>query len=184
MQRDSRKIQILRKESWHENAYVFNMQIDKIMSSYIVEMCELRQNTCIKQFKLRAFQSNQNQIKKKWSVRRHMSDTTTQKIRFLQNNCARSTNTMISCLEYDLEKKINIIWMQESWSKSNQITISHSTFNRILSEQEESHKQRVITFVSKSFKFSVTIEFMHEHEYSTSQHLRNKHWKFHNRKRL
>jgi hypothetical protein len=45
--------------------------------------------------------------------------------------------------------------MQESWIKSNQIIISHSTFNSILPEQEESHKQRVITFVSKLFKFSI-----------------------------
>ena len=87
-----------------------------------------------------------------------MTDTTIHEIRFLQHNCARSTNTMISCLEYDLENKIDIICMQESWIESNQITISHSAFNRILSEQneDESHKQRVITFVSKSFQYSVT----------------------------
>ncbi len=46
--------------------------------------------------------------------------------------------------------------MQELWIESNQITISHSTFNKILSEQEENHRQRVITFVSKAFQFSVT----------------------------
>jgi hypothetical protein len=63
---------------------------------------------------------------------------------------------MISCLEYDLKKKIDIICMQESWIESNQIIISHSTFNRILSEQKETHKQRVIIFVSKTFKFSIT----------------------------
>ncbi len=74
----------------------------------------------------------------------------------MQHNCAKSTNTMISCLEYDLKKKINIIYIQESWIESNQITISHSTFNRILSEQEEIHKQRVMIFVSKSFNFSIT----------------------------
>ncbi len=156
MQKDKRKMQILRKKSWYENAYVFNMQIDRIMFSHIVEMCELRWSTCIKQFKLRAFQSNWNQIKKKRSFCRRISDTITQKIRFLQHNCAKFTNTMISCLEYDIEKKINIICMQKSWIESNQVIISHSTFNRILSEQKKSHKQRVITFVSKSFKFSVT----------------------------
>jgi hypothetical protein len=76
----------------------------------------------------------------------------------LQHNCARSTNTMISCLEYDLEKKIDIICMQKSWIESNQIIISHSIFNKILFEQKQNeiHKQRIITFVSKSFKFSIT----------------------------
>ncbi len=54
------------------------------------------------------------------------------------------------------EKKIDIICIQKSWIENNQIIISHSTFNKILSEQEEAHKQRVITFVSKSFKFTVT----------------------------
>ncbi len=46
----------------------------------------------------------------------------------------------------------------ESWIESNQITISHSAFNRILLEQEfnETHKQRVIIFAFKSFKFSIT----------------------------
>jgi hypothetical protein len=85
-----------------------------------------------------------------------MNDTNIQKIRFLQHNCARFTNTMISCLKYKLKKKINIICIQESWIDSNQITISHSTFNRILLEQKDTHKQRVMTFVSKIFKFSVT----------------------------
>jgi flagellar hook-basal body complex protein FliE len=65
---------------------------------------------------------------------------------------------MISCLEYDLEKKIDIICMQESWIGSNQITIFHSTFNRILLEQKqnETHKQRIVTFVFKKFIFFVT----------------------------
>jgi hypothetical protein len=85
-----------------------------------------------------------------------MSDTIIQKIRFLQHNCARSTNTMISCLEYELKKKINIICIQESWIDSNQIIISHSTFNRILLEQKDTHRQSVVMFVSKTFKFSVT----------------------------
>ncbi len=87
-----------------------------------------------------------------------MTDTITQEIRFLQHNCARSTNTMISCLEYGLENKIDIICIQEPWIGSNQITISHPAFFKILpdQEQDENHKQRVITFVSKSFRYSVT----------------------------
>jgi hypothetical protein len=74
----------------------------------------------------------------------------------LQHNYAKFTNTMISCLKYDLKKKINIICIQESWIESNQIIISHSTFNRILFEQEKTHKQRIMIFVFKSFNFSVT----------------------------
>jgi hypothetical protein len=103
-----------------------------------------------------AFSSYRNQIKKEWSTSDFMSNTNIQKIRFLQHNCAKSTNTMISCLKYDLKKKINIICIQESWIEANQIIISHSTYNRILSDQKESHKQRVMTFVFKSFKFSIT----------------------------
>ena len=65
---------------------------------------------------------------------------------------------MISCLEYDLEKKIDIICMQESWIDANQITISHSAYTKILSElkNDETHKQRVIIFVSKKCEFVVT----------------------------
>jgi hypothetical protein len=85
-----------------------------------------------------------------------MSNTIVREIKFLQHNCARSTNTMISCLKDDLEKKINIICMQESWLEDNQIIISYSTFNKILSEQKKTHRQRVITFVFKSFEFSIT----------------------------
>ncbi len=83
-------------------------------------------------------------------------NNTSQEIKFLQHNCVKFTNTMISWLEYDLKKKINIICIQESWIESNQIIISHSTFNKMLSEQKETYKQRIMIFVSKSFKFSVT----------------------------
>jgi hypothetical protein len=52
--------------------------------------------------------------REKRSTRNLMSNTIIQEIRFLQHTYARSTNTMISCLKYDLKKKINIICMQES----------------------------------------------------------------------
>ena len=65
---------------------------------------------------------------------------------------------MISCLEYDLEKKVDIICMQKSWIDANQVTISHSAYIKILSElkDDETHKQRVIIFVSKKCEFVIT----------------------------
>ncbi len=136
------------------------MQIDRVMFSHIIKMCKLQRDTRCKWRQLRAFQSYWNQIEKRQSVHNFMSNTS-QEIRFLQHNYARFTNTMISCLKYNLEKKINIICMQKSWIKSNQITISYSTFNKILFDQKqnENNKQRIITFVSKSFQFSVTSRF-------------------------
>ncbi len=86
-----------------------------------------------------------------------MSNTNIQEIRILQHNCARPTNTMISCLEYALRKKIDIICMQKPWIDENQITISHPAYNKIMPDQDENrHRQRVMTFVSKLFEFSVT----------------------------
>jgi hypothetical protein len=156
VQKNNRKMQTLCKISRYSNAHVLDMQIDRVMFSYIIEICKLWRSSYSKWHKMWAFSSNRNQIKKEWSIRDLMNNTNIQEIRFLQHNCAKFTNTMISCLKYDLKKKINIICMQESWIETNQIIISHSTYNRILFDQEESHKQRVIIFVFKSFKFSVT----------------------------
>ena len=36
------------------------------------------------------------------------------KIQILQHNVAKSTNTMISCLKYAFDQKIDIIFMQKS----------------------------------------------------------------------
>jgi hypothetical protein len=119
LQRNDCNIQIMRKKSRYENAYLFNMQIDEVVFSYIFEMYELWRSTYSRRLKLCALSSNRNQIEKKWSCNNNMSDTIIQKIRFLHYNCARSTNTRISCLKYDLEKNINITCMQKSWLKSN-----------------------------------------------------------------
>ena len=88
-----------------------------------------------------------------------MSDRNNQKeIRILQHNCAKSTNTMISCLEYGLTKKIDIVLIQEPWIGDNQITISHPSYTCIMPAigQLDKHKPRVLSFVSKSFKLNIT----------------------------
>jgi hypothetical protein len=46
MQKDS-EMQTLRKKSWYENAFMFNMQINRIMFSYIFEMRKLQRSICV-----------------------------------------------------------------------------------------------------------------------------------------
>ena len=47
-----------------------------------------------------------------------------QNVKFIQHNCAKSTNAMISCLEYALSNQIDIVLFQEPWTR-DQKTISH-----------------------------------------------------------
>ena len=55
----------------------------------------------------------------------------TQNVKFIQHNCAKSTNAMISCLEYALLNQIDIVLFQEPWSR-DQKTISHPSFTCIM----------------------------------------------------
>ena len=52
------------------------------------------------------------------------------KIRILQHNIAKSTNTMILCLKYAFNQKTIIILMQEPWIKDNKITIFYFAYDR------------------------------------------------------
>ena len=51
----------------------------------------------------------------------------TQNVKFIQNNCAKSTNAMISCLEYAVLNQIDIVLFQKPWTR-DQKTISHPSF--------------------------------------------------------
>ena len=55
----------------------------------------------------------------------------TQNVKFIQNNCSKSRNAMISCLEYALSNPINIVLFQEPWTR-DQKTISHPLFTCIM----------------------------------------------------
>ena len=46
-------------------------------------------------------------------------------IRILQHNCARSMQIMHACMKF-AKIRANIIILQESWMKDENITISHS----------------------------------------------------------
>ena len=75
------------------------------------------------------------------------------KIQFLQQNVDKNPHKMHTCLEIDLELKINYILFQESYiNMIIKITISHSAYYCIVSKSEKI-KPRVIIFAKKSSRF-------------------------------
>ena len=71
----------------------------------------------------------------------------TQNVKFIQHNCAKSTNAMISCLDYALSNQIDIVMFQEPWTK-DQKTISHSSFTCIM-PKKATYRLRVAIFFTK-----------------------------------
>ena len=55
----------------------------------------------------------------------------TQNVKFIQHNCSKLTNAMISCLEYALSNQIDIVLFQEQWTR-DQKTILHPSFTCIM----------------------------------------------------
>ena len=70
----------------------------------------------------------------------------TQNVKFIQHNCAKSTNAMISCLEYALSNQIDIVLFQEPWTR-DQKTISHPSFTCIM-PKIATYRSRVAIFVT------------------------------------
>ncbi len=71
-------------------------------------------------------------------------------IRILQHNCARSMRIMHACMKF-AKIRANIVILQESWMKDENITISHSSFICIKSNIQNA-RVRVLIFVAKSAK--------------------------------
>ena len=71
----------------------------------------------------------------------------TKNVNFIQHNCAKSTNAMISRLEYAVLNQIDIVLFQESWTR-DQKTISHPSFTCIM-PKIEAYRSRVAIFVTK-----------------------------------
>ena len=71
----------------------------------------------------------------------------THNVKFIQHNCGRSTNAMISCLEYALSNQIDIVLFQEPWTR-DQKTISHLSFTCIM-PKIATYRSRVAIFVTK-----------------------------------
>ncbi len=71
-------------------------------------------------------------------------------IRILQHNCARSTQIMHACMKF-AKNKTDIVILQESWMRDENITISHSSFICINSNVQNTHV-RVLIFVAKNAK--------------------------------
>ena len=75
------------------------------------------------------------------------------KIQFLQQNVDKNPHKMHTCLEIDLELKINYILFQESYIDTNiMISISHSAYYCIISKSEKI-RPRVMIFAKKSSRF-------------------------------
>src|SRR5436190_24158995 len=75
------------------------------------------------------------------------------KIQFLQQNIDRNPHKMHTCLEIDLELKIDYILFQESYINITiKMTISHSAYYYIMPESEEV-RPRVIIFAKKNLRF-------------------------------
>ena len=84
------------------------------------------------------------------------------KIRILQHNVAKSTNTMISCLKYTFDQKTDIILMQESWIENNKIIIFYFVYDRIMSNKsvdmiDQNKKLRIMTFILKKSTLKITL---------------------------
>ena len=84
------------------------------------------------------------------------------KIRILQHNIAKSTNTIISCLKYAFDQKTDIILMQKSWIKNNKIIIFHFgydliMFNRSVKMIDQNKKFKIMTFVLKKSTLKITL---------------------------
>jgi hypothetical protein len=74
--------------------------------------------------------------------------TSTSNLKIIQHNCARFTNVMQSCLEYAKNNQIDLILIQESWTR-NQKTTSHSNFPYII-PQISNKRAKVCAFASKT----------------------------------
>ncbi len=68
----------------------------------------------------------------------------------LQHNCARSTQIMHACMKF-AKNKTDIVILQESWMKDENITISHSSFICIKSNVQNTCV-RILIFVAKNAK--------------------------------
>ncbi len=90
-----------------------------------------------------AFEMSQNNANNK-------SFANTLNIRILQHNCARSTQIMHACMKF-AKNKTDIVILQESWMRDENITISHSSFICIKSNVQNTHV-RVLIFVAKNAK--------------------------------
>ena len=71
----------------------------------------------------------------------------TQNVKFIQQNCPKSTNAMISCLEYEVLNQIDIALFQEPWTRDQKI-ISHLSFTCIM-PKIAAYRSRVAVFVTK-----------------------------------
>ncbi len=71
-------------------------------------------------------------------------------IQILQHNCARSTQIMHACMKF-AKNKTDIVILQESWMKDENITISHSSFICIKSNVQNTCV-RILIFVAKNIK--------------------------------
>ncbi len=84
------------------------------------------------------------------NIENDKSFANTLNIRILQHNCARSTQIMYACMKF-AKNKTNIVILQESWMRDENITISHSSFICIKSNVQNTHV-RVLIFVAKNAK--------------------------------
>ncbi len=69
-------------------------------------------------------------------------------IRILQHNCARSMQIMHACMKF-AKIRANIVILQESWMRDENITILHSSFICIKSNIQKT-QVRVLIFVAKN----------------------------------
>ncbi len=76
-------------------------------------------------------------------------------IQILQHNCARSTQIMHACMKF-AKNKTNIVILQESWMKDENITILHSSFICIKSNVQNIHVRVLIFVVNNTKKFTCT----------------------------
>ncbi len=73
----------------------------------------------------------------------------------LQHNCARSMQIMHACMKF-MKNKTDIVILQESWMKDENITILHSSFICIKSNVQNTWIKVLIFVVKNAKKFTCT----------------------------
>lgn len=85
--------------------------------------------------------------------------TGSSKISFLQNNVARTTTSMHTCLQLGIEQKIDFILFQEPWiSENHEFSVKHSSYYSILPENKEI-RSRVAIYARKQSRFQASPRF-------------------------
>ena len=169
-------------KSWNTTTYMQYLQVEKCLFAHLTKMCQLQWIAYFKVKQVRNFYDSKNQesINCHWrrivmtkqqttsmqsnsNLNLNSNSTNAKKLKFLQHNCVKFTNVMYACLKYAKKESIDILLLQESWTRDNK-TISHFNFICIISQIAD-EKFRVCVYISrtnKQFKCTSRIDLIND----------------------